>query len=175
MTKPIIEFDVETTGLQFYSDSLFMVQFMFPDDDRAVVLRHPEDREQIQAYLSYEGHDYRAWNTKFDVHFLKEAGYELPPEDSWHDGMVLAHIMDERRSAALQARGDAIFGEDAEGHTEKALKEWLKEETKRRRKRSKEEGVELVRPNYSDVPEDIIVPYAAHDVELQRKIGRAHV
>lgn len=171
MSNPIIEFDVETTGLQWYADDLFMVQFLFPEDERAVVLKHPHDREQIQAYLSYRGHDYRAWNSKFDLHFLKSAGYTLPPEAAWHDGMVLAHVLDERRSVALQARGDAIFGEDEAGrHTEEALKSWLRDETKRRRAKSKAEGVEFIRPNYSDVPDEIIVPYAAHDVELQRRV-----
>lgn len=169
MSAGVVEFDVETTGLQWYNHTMFMAQFLFPDDDKAIVLKHPAEREQIQAYLSTDN-DYRAHNAKFDLHFLDAAGYTLPPQDRWHDSMVMAHIIDERRSVALQAVGNALFGEEARADTEVAVKEWLKNETKRRRRESKETGDALVRPNYSDVPDEIMVPYAAHDVELQRRV-----
>jgi DNA polymerase-1 len=147
-----------------------MVQFLFPEDDKAIVLKHPEDREQIQGYLESD-YDFRAWNSKFDFAFLEAAGYTLPSQDRWHDGMVMAHVLDERRSVALQSRANAALPEDqARAHTEEDLKDWLKEETKRRRAESKENGTELIRPNYSDVPDEIMVPYAAHDVEVQRAI-----
>lgn len=168
--RPIVEFDVETTGLSWTANNLFMVQFLLPHDDRAVVLHHPKDKAQIQAFLE-RNYDFRAWNSSFDLHFLEAAGYTLPPEESWHDGMVQAHIVDERRSVALQGVGNAIFGEEeAAAGTEVAVKDWLKAETKRRREASKAKAVELVRPNYSDVPDEIMVPYAAHDVELQRRV-----
>lgn len=202
----MIEFDVETTGLQWYADALFLVQFFDPDDEEcwietcttcgnsgvdaegvcedvgclapnppeALVYRHPRDAKDIQRWLAKQS-GFRAWNSKFDLHFLEEAGYTLPPPISWHDGMVMAHLLDERRSVALQAVGDTMFGfepwpEGAGAETEKELKEFLTAETKRRRKESKETGVEMVVPNYSDVPDKIILPYAAHDVLLTRRV-----
>lgn len=172
----MIEFDVETRGLQWYypSQEMFMAQFHTPGGGTRI-LRHPEDRDLIQDALSVPGEGYRAWNGKFDFHMAEAAGYRLPPQDQWHDGMVVAKILDERRSVGLQAVGDSIFGTDpwpagAGVELEKRLKAWLAEETKRRRSVSKETGERLIKPTYADVPDDILVPYAAHDVELQRRI-----
>lgn len=207
----MIEFDVETRGLQWYApeNRVFLVQFFDPDDEdcfvypeicpdcegdvadgdgacmvchafaervpQPCVYEHPEDSAEIQRWLEKDS-DYRAWNSKFDLHHLEAAGYTLPPQDRWHDGMILAHILDERKAVGLQAVGDRLFGpEEAEAATEKAVKKWMADETKRRRKETKDAGkegriVEFVRPNYSDVPSHIMWPYAAHDVTLQRRI-----
>src|SRR5688500_7344165 len=102
----MIEVDVETTGVQWYAHSVFLVQFKEPNRD-PIVLRHPEERHQIQAFLS--AHDtFRAWNSKFDMHFLEEAGYDI--SGKWHDGMVQAHIVNAERSVALKAVGEEMFG-----------------------------------------------------------------
>lgn len=166
----MIEFDVETTGLQWYADEMFLAQFLDSDGGKPALFAHPGNEEKVQTWLNRH-EDFRAWNAKFDLHFLDAAGYELPPEDRWHDGMVAAHILDERRSVALQNKANAILGSASAGtHTEEAVSEWLMDETKRRRKAAKETGGELVKPNYSDVPDEIMYPYAAHDVEIQRGV-----
>lgn len=171
----MIEFDVETTSLQLHGAvpaDLFLVQFH--DGEETAVLKHPDEREKIQEWLSRDD-QYRAWNTKFDLHALKQAGYTLPDESRWHDGMVAAHIIDERSSVALQARGNRLFGEEgAQAATEDAVKDWLKKENARRRKQSKEDGAEYIEANYSDVPDEIMFPYAAHDVELTAQIGEVY-
>lgn len=167
----MLDFDVETRGLQWYypEQGPFMGQFC-QHGSKAELLRHPQDRAGIQSWLK-RNDDYRAWNSKFDLHMLEASGYQLPPEHRWHDGMVMAHIVDERRSIALQAVGNTIFGaEDAGAATEKAVKDWIATETRRRRKYSKETGTEFVPPNYSDVPDRLMEPYAAHDPELTRRV-----
>lgn len=175
----MLEFDVETRGLQWYypSHEMFMAQFQTANEDKAIILRHPRERATIQSYLDRAESEggVRAWNSKFDLHMAEAAGYTLPPQSCWHDGMVVRRILDERVSMALQATGDGIFGtepwpEGAGVELEKAVKDWLAEETKRRRSESKKTGTRFVRPNYSDVPDDIMAPYAAHDCELQRRI-----
>lgn len=164
----MIEVDVETTGLQWYAHKVFLVQFN--DGETVEVLKHPQDAKYIQDWLDADD-DFRAWNSKFDLHFLDAAGYKLPPQERWHDGMLLAHIIDERRSAALQNRGDLLLGEEAAGRQlEKDVKEWLKLETKARRAEAKEHGTPLVRPTYADVPDEIMFPYAEHDVVIQRQV-----
>lgn len=166
--RPIIEVDVETSGLQWYAHKLFLVQFN--DGERTEVLKHPQDKEFIQDWLNADA-DFRAWNSKFDLHFLEASGYTLPPQERWHDGMVLAHIIDERWSVGLQNRADKLLGDDAAGRvTEKEVKEWLAIETKLRRAEAKENKTELIRPNYSDVPDEIMFPYAEHDVVVQRQV-----
>lgn len=145
----------------------------------AVILRHPEDREEIQHWLNKDAY-FRAWNSKFDFHHLESAGYTLPPRDRWEDGMLVAHVLDERRSVALQAVGDKMFGtepwpEGAGVELEKAVKVWVSNENKKRRKHSKDTGEKFVIANYSDVPDEDMEVYAAHDVELQRRICDAIV
>lgn len=163
----MIDFDVETTGIQWYAHDLFLVTFL-DDNDAVEVLHHPADAKRIQWWLDQDD-DFRAWNTKFDLHFLQASGYRLPPEERWHDGMVQAHIINEQRSHALKAVGAEMFGE-AERETEQAVKDWLGEETKRRRAEVKKSGEALVRPTYQDVPFEIMEPYAKQDVFLTRKV-----
>jgi len=172
----MIEFDVETTGLQWYGGHKpFLAQFW--DGEGEPVLLDPEtDRVEIQQWLDRGGREgIRAWNTKFDMHMIQSAGYTLPPQESWHDGMVMAHIVDERSSVALKARAAALFGEQ-ERDNEKEVKAWLTEENKRRRTEAKEsakeggEPLEFEPPNYSDVPDEIMHPYAALDCILTKKV-----
>ena len=171
----MIEFDVETTGLQWYGGHRpFLAQFW--DGTGEPVLLNPEtDREEIQAWLDRGGREgIRAWNTKFDMHMIESAGYTLPHKASWHDGMVLAHIMDERTSAALKARAGSMLGDEVRDN-EKEVKGWLTDEVKRRKtevKENEKEGkiIELVMPNYSDVPDEIMHPYAALDCILTKKV-----
>lgn len=176
----MIEFDVETTGLQWYAgDELFLTQFhtdgVTPElellNHRISCDRGPEtvNPAAIQKWLR-RSDDYRGWNFKFDLHFARSAGYELPPEEHWHDGMVDAHIVDERSSVALQAKADALGVPNASPETERALNAWLAQELVRRRKAAKDAGTELIRPNYSDVPWEIMEAYAAHDVLAQREV-----
>lgn len=208
--RHIIEFDVETTGLQWYGHDLFMAQFFDPTDEEcvvevlplnegepielenhAVILQHPDDKKEIQRWLDKDAY-FRAWNSKFDLHHLESVGYKIPPRERWEDGMLVAHVLDERRSVALQAIGDKMYGtpddftkdeppkskvwpEGAGVELEKAVKTWLSKENAARRKESKATGKRFVIANYSDVPDELMDPYASHDVELQRRICDAIV
>jgi DNA polymerase I-like protein with 3'-5' exonuclease and polymerase domains len=196
--RRVIDFDVETTGIQWYAHDVFMAQFYDPADEdcwtyapieddlepadvmpQAVILRHPEDKEEIQRWLNKDAY-FRAHNAKFDNHHLESVGYTLPPRDRWEDSMLIAHVLDERRSVALQAIGDKMFGtepwpEGAGIELEKAVKVWISAENKARRKHSKDTGDKFVIANYSDVPDEDMEVYAAHDVELQRRICDAIV
>jgi len=167
----MLELDVETTSVQWYSGEVFLVQFETEDGER-YVFEHPEQRTEVQAWLA-QPDDYRAWNSKFDFHFLDAAGYDLPPQERWHDGMVAAHLLDERRSVALKAVGATMFGEEVRDH-EKAVKAWINEEEKRRRKASKETGDEFIPTDYSAVPRELMIPYALEDVTLTRRVGAVH-
>lgn len=171
----MIDFDVETTSLAHHGGNpcrVFLAQFGTDNPETpGVMLFRPEGdryRANIQWWLELDG-DYRAWNTKFDLHSLKQSGFRLPDDSRWHDGMVAAHIIDERRSAALQARADALFGEEAHPEYEQGVRTFLNDERKRRRKAAKDEGIEFVEPNYSDVPDALMEPYAANDITNTRR------
>lgn len=167
----MIEFDVETTGLQWYAGHRpFLFAFKAPGEG-PVLLTPERDAAAIQGWLDRGGEEgIRAWNTKFDLHMAESAGFTLPPPESWHDGMVIAHICDERSSVALKARAALLFGEEGTRGLEGEVKKWLAAEARRRRKESKESGEGLVLPNYSDVPLELMEPYAAHDVVLTEQV-----
>lgn len=169
----MIDFDVETTSLQHHGAKpcrTFLTQFgdggepelIYQDDHTAVA--------KAQAWLDKDD-DFRAHNTKFDLHCLKQQNFTLPDDSRWHDNMVAAHIIDERTSVALQNRGNKLFPDDAHPEYEQRLKAWLQDERKRRNKHAEETGDEYIEPNYSDVPRDVMDPYAANDITLTRLMG----
>jgi DNA polymerase I len=173
----VIEFDCETTSLATHGSNpcrVFLAQFGSPRKD-GVSLLYRDDAQPyiddcIQDWLDM-GDEFRAWNTKFDLRALKQNGFKLPSDAGWHDGMVAAHIIDERRSVALQARADALLGPEAGAELEQGVRTYLNEERKRRRKASKDTGEEFVEPNYSDVPREIMDEYAAHDIINTKKVS----
>jgi DNA polymerase I-like protein with 3'-5' exonuclease and polymerase domains len=93
------------------------------------------NRARVQAWFDrakLEG--IRAWNAKFDRAFADAPGiFDIPGDGLWHDGMLVAHAIDERRSVALKAVASTLFGEEV-ADPQKAVKKWLNDENKRRRK-----------------------------------------
>lgn len=167
----MIDFDVETTGLQPWSRRQRAFSYQFSDGEtHEFILHTPENRPRIQAWFDrckQEG--VRAWNTKFDRAFADTEGFDIPGDGHWHDGMVVAHSIDERRSVALKAVASKLFGEES-ADLQRAVKDWLIQERKRRKKIATEAGEELIEPNYSDVPLEIMEPYGLEDVILTRKV-----
>lgn len=189
----MIEFDVETTGLQPWSQKNEAFLWIFYDGNTAEAISFcPSEYntrkaevgilglgqalidawQRIQAWFRRgEKEGIRAWNAKFDRGFAEAAGcFDVPGDGCWHDGMVVAHAMDERRSVALKAVASQLFGEEA-ADPQKALKSWLNEENRRRRKEAREAGEEYEPANYSHVPMEIMEPYALEDVILTRRAG----
>jgi DNA polymerase I-like protein with 3'-5' exonuclease and polymerase domains len=224
----VIELDVETTGLQAYSgDQPFLYQFSDGTRDERGDLRiylyapsafwvngpgadrneYPDgcpwqiDDVQIQAWLDTGNEDpegIRAWNSKFDLAMAERQGFRLPHEDKFHDGMVVAQLMDERYSAKLKVRGERVLGR--KNDPQKDVQAWLVKETARRRKVQKdalyawledqglpqkrnrnpqipkgmrvpEELLHFDAPNYSHVPRELMEPYAKEDIILTRALG----
>jgi DNA polymerase I-like protein with 3'-5' exonuclease and polymerase domains len=192
----VIDFDVETTGLQPYSGKHHAFSYQFYDGQEAVYFEYdhedpdPEVHAEIQRWFDRAQNDedgIRAWNSKFDWSFAEQAGFRVPTGDKWHDGMIVAHAIDERRSVALKAVARQLFGEGADA-LQKDVKDWLNAENRRRRKLTKDaaksnatpemkaeaaqyefEG-DLVYANFSDVPNEIMEPYGLEDVLLTRRV-----
>lgn len=164
----IIDVDVETTGLQWPYHEAFL--FQFGDEAGNVEVIPYTERGRIQAWFDRAKRGKaRAWNARFDKHFSESAGFDIPGDGQWHDGMIDAHVIDERRSVALKSVGDSLgFTEGKE--LQKDVKDWLTAERKRRKDQAKLDATELIEPNYSDVPDGLMNPYAAEDVHLTRKV-----
>lgn len=200
----MIEFDVETTGLQPFSGANEAFLWIFYDGDTAEALAflpsewHEYDRtsgasgssftklddgyniyetrERIQRWFDRgKKEGIRAWNAKFDRAFAEAANcFDVPGDDCWHDGMLVAHVVDERRSVALKAVASQMFGNEA-ADPQKALKDWLNAENRRRQKEARDTGQdEYTRANYSHVPMEIMEPYALEDVILTRRVSSVY-
>ena len=167
-----VEFDCETTGLQPWSgeDEAFLWIFMDSENEAEAIpftasgnpipgypgAEERKQREENKARIQWwfdkgKTQGIRAWNTKFDRAFADVAEcFELPGDGMWHDGMIVAHAIDERRSVALKAVASSLFGEEA-ADPQKALKEWLTKENARRkssiRDAEKAKAGVLKRPN----------------------------
>jgi DNA polymerase-1 len=178
----MIEFDVETTGLQPWSQKNDAFLWIFYDGDQAEAITYwpgddsPEGLEAVDRIQSWfdrgKTEGLRAWNTKFDRAFAEAAGvFDLPGDGMWYDGMIAAHAIDERRSVALKSVATSLFGDEAAA-PQKALKDWLNAENRRRQKEARDnDQEEYDRANYSHVPMEIMEPYALEDVILTRKVS----
>lgn len=167
----MIDADVETTGLQFPYHEIFCAQFYDGVNDAEIMYTDERGfREWAQAWLDRSAREgFRAWNERFDLHFFDQFGLVIPPSSQWFDGLLTAHTLDERRSNALKNVGDSLgFTEGKELQVN--VKNWLTEERKRRAKEAKDSGSELIEPNYSNVPREIMTPYALEDVYLTKKV-----
>jgi DNA polymerase I-like protein with 3'-5' exonuclease and polymerase domains len=173
----MIEYDVETDGLQWPYHNAFLYQFEAPDgSNEAIVVGERGWKEQVQTWFDRAQDDpdgIRAWNSKFDLHFGLNHGFKLPDESKWHDGMIVAHAIDERRSMALKSVANEVLGEGSDD-LQKQVKAWLSGERRLRAKAAKEAGTELIEPNYADVPHNLMIPYGLEDVSLTRRIGEVY-
>lgn len=167
----MIQFDVETTGLQPWSGAQRAFMFQFEDDTGLREALFPEtDAERIQWWLDRGAEEgLEAWNTKFDRAFADISQFNVPGDTVWHDGMVRAHIVNERRSVALKAVGKELLGNKRADH-QTAVKKFLTEERARRKKIAEEQGEELEEPTYADVPRELMVPYGLEDVTITKEI-----
>ena len=144
----MVDFDVETTGLQPWSGKHEAFLWIFGDDEgnaEAILFSpsmykdFPDDVALLEAHGRIQwwfdrakDEGIRAWNAKFDRGFADAAGcFDTPGDGRWHDAMVVAHTIDERRSVALKAVAKQLFGEDA-ADPQKHLKDWLNAENRRR-------------------------------------------
>ena len=170
----MIDYDIESNGVQPYNGKRAFM-YIFGDDDGNVVTLYPgKDDEEIQRWFDrakVEG--IRAWNSSFDRSFGELGGYDLPGDGLWYDGMVVAHAIDERRSVALKNVSSSLFGEQA-ADLQRQVHAWLTAERARRKKEAKENGTELIEPDYSDVPLEIMEPYGREDVILTRKVSEQY-
>jgi len=167
----VIDFDVETDGLQPWSGKQRAFLYQFGDDTGLVEVLRPEtDGERIQWWFRRGDEEgIRAWNTKFDRAFGDVGPFDIPGDGKWHDGMLLAHALDENKSLALKAKATELLGAGSDD-LQVQVKEWLTAERRRRKTAAHKEGTELVEPTYADVPAELMEEYAAEDIVLTRKV-----
>jgi DNA polymerase-1 len=104
--RPVLAFDTETGGLEWWREPLRLVQFgdamsgwALPWGDWAGVVK--------EAFREYEG-ELVAHNAVFDMHFLEVNGVRLR-RDQLHDTQVMAHLLDPTRKVGLKPLSDALI------------------------------------------------------------------
>lgn len=166
----MIDFDTETTGLQPYSTKQEAFLYIFSDGTETVTLK-AEQRDEIQSWFDRAKEEgIRAWNVKFDRAWAERAGFDIPGDGMWHDGAIYAHVLDEHNPIGLKDVATRLLGPEAVKPADE-LQEWFKVENRRRRKEAKENETEYVPANYSEIPDELILPYARADVDIMREVS----
>ena len=163
LLEDCVVFDTETTGLDCRSDDLRLV--CFARGMHYEVLEHPGDQERIQRWLELDL-PYVAHNIGFDLGFLEQHGYRLPPPERWHDTTLIVHVAGRRLpgQTALKAiaRSHVKEGELPESllAPEQELNGWLRQA----RRQARKNGRRL--PQLGDAPRRLLDPYLRSDVQL---------
>ena len=158
--------DVETGGLDPRSDQLVCVSFAGLEGD-PVTFFHPAQRDQIQGALELDA-DLWGHNIGFDLHFLHQNGYLLPPEARWHDSLLVAHTAGRRKAGEaglFRLASDGVKAGELDEtvlESEQAIKAWLGGARRAARKAGREP------PVHGDAPSSLLIPYVAGDVTLTR-------
>jgi DNA polymerase I-like protein with 3'-5' exonuclease and polymerase domains len=145
----------------------FMATFC-ASDDRVFATYDPGIVADILLYLEDEQIRSIYQNLKFDFHHFREwVGYipsslDLLIDDTMH-GFRLAFP---GQKAALKVASQRYVRVSADYYQTKVMS-WLKAEQTMRAEGSLFQGhVKVEQPNFSDVPRDLMLPYAAHDAYL---------
>lgn len=106
---------------------------------------------------------------KFDLHMIRRYSPHIQVRGPLVDVSTLAHLAGFQRTGLKEVAQTLLGVED----WEKPVKKWLHEEKLRRKKAERKEGKEgisFIEPNYSHIPEDIIIPYLLCDVEYTKRL-----
>lgn len=158
-TSEPVAFDVETDSLRWWSGSVGVISFAWNGGSwatREVAVGQSLLQTRMQRGLPCVAH-----GGSFDLHFLKKRGLQI----NWrcfHDTLLLARLYNNLADNKLKPLGESLLG--IPPSKQNALKEWLR---KNEKAFLKEHGR---KPNYLDVPDEILLPYAAEDTVLTIKL-----
>lgn len=160
--EPIISFDSETTGLQWYQgDHAFIWVFGTKDDEYLIDLRGMDPApfyERFHAFMNDPSRVLIGANSKFDLHMisgLKDYSATV------HDIQVLARL---EQSDRMKVSLDVVAKEF--GYEKlTTVEDWIKKNKAYRFKKTVTGELEKIK-RYDAVPEEIIYAYAARDARI---------
>lgn len=150
-------FDTETTGLNWPTCVIKGASFCFDGQTGYYIkpdLMVPFSKAMGDANLPKAAH-----NTKFDLHFLRKSGVKI--DGLCYDTETMLRLLDENRyerglNYKLKDVCAELFGVDA-SEEQKALKEYRATHG-------------LAEDNFTDIPDEIMVPYACKDAVLVHRL-----
>lgn len=145
-----IAFDTETNGLNWVFSSACGISIGWGvSDNYYIPIDHKTGeknldinliRDDLISLFSDTNKIFIGHNTKFDLHILKNLGIEV--KGVIHDTLTASCILNENESHGLKELSCKYLHPDAD-KWEKALKQWRKQEVKRRRKEYSNRHVQL--------------------------------
>jgi DNA polymerase-1 len=163
----IVVMDYETDGLSPYKgDRPFVVGFEDTKGNVRVIRTDSPQWKEAVAIIEDPKIEKVCHNAKFEIKMSRHMGAN--PAGKFHDTMALSVLINEYQPINLADLSKRFFKEDYKD----AVKDWLKASKKAF---IQEYGRE---PNYSDVPDEILVPYLEKDLDSTLKLfimWREHV
>ncbi len=159
MEAQTFAYDTETTGLDWWKCRVFSISFCIGED---VWLIYTDDfpQEQITEFLEKIFYDpYKecfGHNIKFDrLHTMQS--FNVWIHRKCHDTLLMAHLCDENRKNGLKPLMESLLGIPPD--EEEVIKSWLNEHF------AKQSDWD-----YSQVPRELMTPYAAADTYCTWKV-----
>ena len=159
--KGPIACDTETSGFRWWNDTIGVVSFAWGGlDEEAFATRNVGAALAALHCRMEQGLPTVFHNSSFDLHFLKQRGLEI----NWsciRDTLLMARLKDNLGQHDLDALGLSVLGIEKGKHV---VRDYLR---KGKKAFITEHGRE---PNFLDVPDDILLPYAVRDASLTWKL-----
>ncbi len=157
--------DTETSGVHWWRDTVGVVSFAWGggDSDALATRNVAGSLVALQCRMD-AGLPTVFHNSGFDLHFLDKLGLRI----RWsaiHDTLLKARLLNNLAPHDLDALGLSVLG-IAPGKN--VLKSWLVAN----KKKFLEQNGRV--PNYLDVPDEILIPYATRDASLTWKLWDAY-
>jgi DNA polymerase I-like protein with 3'-5' exonuclease and polymerase domains len=158
LNMKIMSIDTETTGLQFWKDKIFGISVSYYDVDKYWDIRTC-DQSQLKLKLN-DAMDKAEilvfHNAKFDIHFLREWGVNVPM-DKVNDTMIRAALINEHRfKYDLDSLGADYLGSGKNDHIYTELAAMFGGNTTRAAQMK----------NLHKAPVQLVEPYAKRDTRL---------
>jgi DNA polymerase-1 len=120
--RPILAFDLETSGLDPYRDVIRLAQF--GDAETGWAIPYRDWRGVVRHALEIYDRPLGSWNGKFDVSFLERDGLTVD-RHLVHDGMTMAHLFDSHGPKALKPAANFYLASGSD-QSQVMLKEAMK-------------------------------------------------
>ena len=153
-------FDYETDGLMPYTGaSPFVAGFEDLNGHVKLIKVNGPEWGMAKKMIEDTKLEKICHNAKFEIKHSKHLG--LNPAGKFHDTMALSVLVDEYQPINMAALESKYFPETAH---KGSVQDWLKHNTKVFR-------TEYGRaPNYSDVPDEVLLPYLEADLDVTAKL-----
>jgi DNA polymerase I-like protein with 3'-5' exonuclease and polymerase domains len=161
-TAPALAIDTETKGLHWYKEGFRPFFISLSDGTASIGFYEPSRyKKELKAIFGNPQQAHIYWNAKFDLHALATIGLY----DAGHirDAMFLARLRDDREPYSLAWQSKTYLGEEG-AKLGTSIDDWFKANKIKKDDR-----------DYSQIPPEILAPYAIRDVSATWELYHKHI